>query len=303
MSVMKPILNAWLRYTEKPHLARAKTPDKLRRSFEAKARFYFRGPRGTGYELGVVAGVPVLNVAAPTAQGSDGPLILYFHGGAYVFGSPTTHKAMLAQLSALTGLRACLPDYRKAPEHTFPAAVEDAVAVYTDLAQHPSGLILGGDSAGGGLVLALLQEIARLGLPSPLGCICLSPLTDFSFTTPSVAANAKADVVLPVSMVPLMTEMVMQDRPLDDPLISPLHGDFAGAPPVWICVGDTEILEDNARLMARRLQDQGVDTTLVIENDLPHVWPLFHNLLPEARATLDQMAGWIRSLPPRSTDS
>ncbi|WP_371229321.1 alpha/beta hydrolase [Roseovarius sp. 2305UL8-3] len=303
MSVMKPILNAWLRYTEKPHLARAKDPDKLRRSFEAKARFYFRGPRGTVYEPGTVAGVPVVNVAAPSARDSDGPLILYLHGGAYVFGSPKTHQAMLAQLSARTGLHACLPDYRKAPEHPFPAAIEDAVAVYSDLAQHPGGIILGGDSAGGGLVLALLQEVARLDLPSPLGCLCLSPLTDFSFTTPSVAANAKSDVVLPVSMVPLMTEMVMQDRPLDDPLISPLLGDFTGAPPIWVCVGDTEILEDNARLMAKRLQEQAVETTLVIENDLPHVWPLFHNLLPEARATLDQMAGWISSLPRRSADS
>jgi len=303
MSFIRPILNTWLRLTEKPHLARAKEPEVLRRSFESKARLFFRPPRGTRYMQARIADVSVLDVVAPEAEGSTGPLLLYLHGGAYIFGSPQTHKAMLAQLSARTGLKACLPDYRKAPEYPFPAALEDAVAVYRALSDHPGGLVIGGDSAGGGLALGLLQEIARLALPAPLGCFCFSPLTDLSFSSGSVERNATTDVVLPASMAPLMIDMVMQGQPADDPRVSTIHGDYEGAPDIWICVGDTEILEDNARVMAERLEAQGVSTTLVVEHDLPHVWPLFHNLLPEARSTLDQVAEWIMSLPKRSADS
>lgn len=297
MSLMRRVLNIWLRHTEKPSLARATEPEALRRGFEAKARFYFHAPRGTRYEAGQVADVPVLHVRATAASQAEGPLILYFHGGAYIFGSPRTHRAMLAQLSRRTGLPACLPEYRKAPEHPFPAALEDAVAVYRALAGHPGGVILGGDSAGGGLALALNLEIARLGLPRPRASFLLSPLTDFTFSHPSVRANAEADVMLPAHMTDMAIEMVMQGRPADDPLISPLRGDFTGAAPVWICVGDTEILYDDARLMAERLRAQEVETHLIVEHDLPHVWPILHNLLPEARRTLDQIAGWITSLP------
>lgn len=306
MSVMRPLLNAWLRHTEKPKLARAAEPDPVRRSFAAKARIYFRGPRGTRYAEERIAGCRTLRVVAPSALSAsedEAALLLYLHGGAYIFGAPETHRAMLAALSARCGLPACLPEYRKAPEHPFPAAVEDAVAVYAALADRPGGIVIGGDSAGGGLSLALLQEIKRLGLRAPLGCFCFSPLTDMSFTRPSIARNAQADVMLPASMAPMMTSMVMQGRGLDHPLASPVHGDFAGAPPAWICVGDTEILLDDARGLAARLEHQGVATTLVIERDLPHVWPLFHNYLPEARATLDRVAEWITALPRRPDGS
>lgn len=297
MSVIKPVLNTWLRYTEKPSLARAIDPVRLRRGFETKARIYFHAPRGTRYESETIADVPCTTVRAPSADSSEGPLLLYFHGGVYIFGSPRTHRAMLARISRRTGLPACLPDYRKAPEHPFPAAVEDAVAVYRALAGHPGGVILGGDSAGGGLALALNLEIKRLGLPRPLGSFLLSPLTDFTFSHPSVRRNAEADVMLPAHMTEMAIAMVMQGRPADDPLISPIRGEFGGAAPVWICVGDTEILLDDARLMADRLRAQGVETTLRIERDLPHVWPILHNLLPEAGVTLDQIADWISSLP------
>ena len=106
-------------------------------------------------------------------------------------------------------------------------------------------------------------------------------------------------MVLPRRLTHLISDMVLQGRPANDPLVSPILGDFTGAAPIWICVGDTEILHDDARLMAQRLRGQGVETTLVIEQDLPHVWPLFHNFLPEARSTLVQVACWITSLTAR----
>ena len=303
MSRARPVLNAWLRLTEKPFLTRARSAGWLRASFEFKARLFFHGPRGVGFADDVIAGVPVTHVQPKHGADRATPVVLYLHGGGYVFGSPRTHRAMLAQLSHRTGLSACLPNYRKAPEHPFPAAIEDAVAVYRALSDHPGGIVIGGDSAGGGLTLALLLEILRLGLPRPLGCFLLSPLTDLTFSTPAVRANEAADVVLPASMAATMVAMYMRDQDIEQPLASPLNGDFSGAGPVWCAVGDTEILYDNSILLVQRLRAQKVDVTLHEKRDLPHVWPLFHNLLPEARTTLDQLAGWITGLSSRSGDS
>ena len=303
MSLVKPALNAWLRHTEKRYLAKAADPIELRRSFEQKARLFFFGPRGSKYEAALVASVPVLNVLAAGVRQADGPLILYFHGGAYIFGSPSTHKAMAAQISQRARLPVCLPDYRKAPENSLLSAIEDAVSVYCAVADHPGGVILGGDSAGGGLVLAVNLEIKKQGLPKPLGSFCFSPLTDLSFSSKSVDTNATLDVVLPVSLIPRMRELVLQGLDENDPVCSPIHGDFEGSSPFWICVSDSEILLDQSTLMAERLRLQGVPATLVVEKDLPHVWPIFHNILPEARHTLDDLTHWINSLQKRSDDS
>lgn len=292
MSLMRPVLNLSLRLFERPHLARAKTPDKLRRSFERKARFWFRAPRGSTFRNEVMDGVPVIWADGPGVR-ENGPVLLYFHGGGYVFGSARTHRAMLARLSQLTGLRACLADYRLAPENAFPAALEDALSVYIELAARPGGVIIGGDSAGAGLAFALLAEILKHGLKVPLGCFAFSPLTDIGFGGDSIVRNGKADVVLPVERASEMSEMYLQGAPARDPRASPLFAQFSGAPPVWIAAGTTEILLDDTRRMAIHLREAGVDVTEVIEEDLPHVWPIFHNLLPEAEATLKQVADWI----------
>lgn len=293
MSFMRRLLNLCLRLFERPHLARAKTPAKLRQSFERKARFWFRAPRGSTFRTEIIDGVPIVWAGGQDVR-ETGPIVLYFHGGGYVFGSARTHRAMLARLSQLTGLRACLADYRLAPENAFPAALEDALSVYIELAARPGGVIIGGDSAGGGLACALLAEILRHGLKKPLGCFAFSPLTDIGFSGDSVARNAKSDVVLPVERVGEMAEMYLQGAPVRDPRASPLFAPFSGAPPVWIAAGSTEILLDDTRRMATHLREAGIDVTEVIEEDLPHVWPIFHNLLPEAQETLKQVANWIR---------
>ncbi|WP_300548663.1 alpha/beta hydrolase [Roseovarius sp.] len=303
MSLRRAVLNLQLRLMEKPHLARARDPAKLRRSFERKAWCLFRSPRGSRFERETLGDVPVLWASGPWAMRDAGPVILYFHGGGYVFGSARTHKAMLARLSSLCGLPACLPDYRLAPEHAFPAAIEDALDAYRALADHPGGVVLGGDSAGGGLALALLAEIARLGLRPPLGTFAFSPLTDMTFSGPSIKANARADVLLPVTRIGDMAQMYLQGGDPADPRATPLGADFKGAPPVWLAVGDTEILLDDTRRMAARLEAQGVATECRIEHDLPHVWPLFQGLLPEAQDTLYQVALWITSLSSRPDES
>ena len=304
MSFRSAALNHWLRLTEKPHLARAKSPQALRASFERKARLLFRAPKGCAFQPGSVAEVPVLWVSAPEAD--DDLVILYFHGGGYVFGSPRTHRAMLARLSSLCSAWSCLPDYRLAPEHPFPAAFDDALAVYGDLlagGTSPERIMLGGDSAGGGLALALLAEICRRDLPRPAGCFAFSPLTDLRFSGESMRNNAQSDVVLPADRAADMAGMYLRGADPDDPRASPLHGDFTGSGPVWLTVGDTEILLDDTRRMADVLRAQGVEVEMVIEPDLPHVWPLFHGMIPEAGTTLQRLGQWIRRLAPPSADS
>ncbi|MDJ0822877.1 MAG: alpha/beta hydrolase [Paracoccaceae bacterium] len=294
MSLMRRPLNLYLRLTERPHLSRVSDPEKLRRSFEIKARFFFHPPRGTRLIRREIAGVPALEV-----QGHDTgttPLILYFHGGGYVFGSARTHSAMLARLSALSGAPAVLPDYRMAPEHVFPAALDDALAVYAALADQGRPIVLGGDSAGGGLALALLARILEEGLPPPLGCFAFSPWTDLTLSGESLTTNAATEVILPPERIAEGAQHYLGDAPADAPGASPLFADFDGALPVWLSAGTTEILLDDTRRMTQRLRDQGVTVTEVIETDLPHVWPLFQTLLPEARATLREVAGWINSL-------
>lgn len=303
MSLARHILNSYLRLTEKRYLKRVESPEVLRRGFERKARLFFRAPFGTRYARDEESGVPVQWVTARGVVRDTGPLILHFHGGGYVFGSSNTHRAMLGRLSKLTGLPACLPDYRLAPEHPFPAAVEDALAVYRAVAGRTGGVVLGGDSAGGGLALALLSELLRRDMPLPLGLFAFSPLTDLTFSGGSLSANARADVMLPESRVEEIAHLYLGGGDARDPRASPLFADFTGAPPVWLTVSDSEILLDDSRRMAARLARQDVAVTEIIAHDLPHVWPYFQGLLPEAMTALRQVERWISSLSRPSGDS
>lgn len=292
MSWQLALLNRHLRWFERPALAQH-DKDRLRRSFAFKSRLYFHPPLGSSFRRDSLGGVPVQWAQARGA--APEPVLLYLHGGAYVFGSSDTHRAMLAKLSALTGLRACLPDYRLAPEHPFPAQIADALACYRALrATHE--VILGGDSAGGGLALALLHEILAQGLSRPRAVFAFSPLTDVTFSGASVRENAARDSVLTADRIGEMLEMFLGAQDARDPRASPLFGRFEGAPPVWMTVGDSEILRDDAVRMHSALLAQGVKSELHVKEDHPHVWPLFHNILPEAGRTLGQLASWIKAL-------
>ncbi|MGP6087698.1 alpha/beta hydrolase [Antarctobacter jejuensis] len=303
-SLRARLINTSLRLIEKRRLARVEAPKDLRRGFERSARLFFHGPRGARYDRFPMGDTPAVMVTVP--DGTSGIVLLYFHGGGYVMGSPRTHQAMLARLCAMTGSSAILPDYRKAPEHPFPAAFEDAMAAYAKLLGDetpPAQIVIGGDSAGGGLALALLAEICRRGLPQPARCFAFSPLTDLTFSGASFQANAEAEVMLPVSRARGMQEMYLGTADPRDPRVSPLFADFTGACPVWLVAGDTEILLDDTRRMAERLRAQGVTVSERIAHDLPHVWPIFHNVLPEARRTLRDLARWINSLSQTAADN
>lgn len=300
MSLRLRLLATALRRIEKPWLARVERPEDVRRSFDRSARL-FRDPPYSLYLPGDLGGRPALHVACRPQR--DG-LILYLHGGAYVMGGMRTHRALLARLCRLSGLRGALPGYRLAPEHPFPAAVEDAEAVWHDLRARGHAaeqILLAGDSAGGGLALALLARILETG-ETPGGLVAFSPWTDMTLSGESLHTNAEADPLLPAGRVGDARDYYLAGAPPDDPRASPLFAEFRGAPPVFLQAARTEILRDDTLRMAERLRAAGAEVTLDLWDDVPHAWPIFQGWLPEADEALSRAAGFMRQrrpAPPR----
>ncbi|MEM8692784.1 MAG: alpha/beta hydrolase [Pseudomonadota bacterium] len=304
MSWQARLLNRFLRLTERPALERADDHIRLRRSFERKSRFYFHAPFGTRSETTLLGDHRTLRVHQKGARTDR--VILYFHGGGYVFGAPRTHAAMLARLARASGAIALLPRYPLAPEATFPSAPDAAYEIWMallDSGVDPDTVAIGGDSAGGGLALALLGQLCAEDAPRPACVFGFSPLTDLTCSGQSVVTNADKEVILPPARVREMMTAVLDGADGDDPRASPLFAGFAGAPPIWLCVGDTEILLDDTLRMAERLRAQGASVDMIVEEDLPHVWPIFHNILPEANRTLDDLAMWLNRHWPRPVES
>lgn len=293
MSLRRRAINLILRLAEKPHLARVEDPRRLRDGFERRAAFWFPPPPGSRFRL-VRGAAEILWVGSETDV--EDAAILHFHGGGYVFGSPRTHAAMLARLSRLSGLPAFLPRYRLAPEHPFPAALEDAEAAFDALRDRdlaPDRIVIGGDSAGGGLALALLARLCARGV-RPACAYALSPLTDMTFSGESFTRNRRADPLLPAQRAVDLEKMYLAGADPRDPRASPLFAEFPDAPPVFLAAGSTEILLDDTRRMADRLAGQAVAVETRIGHALPHVWPFFQGWLPEADQTLTELARWIR---------
>lgn len=301
MSWQAGLVSALARRVLRPGLARRVDVARMRRRFE-RAVALFQRPAPMSLVLQGVAGGPGLWV---TNRPTEAGVILYFHGGAYVMGSAQSHAALASHIARRTGLRVFLPDYALAPEHPFPAAFLNALAAFEALVHQghdPRRILLGGDSAGGGLALALLGHLCREGRP-PAGLFTFSPWTDLTFSGASLVTNAARDLLLPAHRMTEIRAMILGGaRPgeADDPRLSPLHATFPGAPPVQIHVAETEILRDDALRMRHRLPDAEIR----LAGNLPHVWPFLHGWLPEADETLDQTAAFIRScLPPASGES
>jgi len=304
MLVPLGLLNTVLRYVEKPILSRIDDIPALRTQFRLQAKYLFSHVDGVTYSpvplLCAERSIPALwvNPDAPARAGA----ILYFHGGGYVFGSPETHQSMLARLSLLTGLGAVLPQYRLAPESSFPAAFDDALGAYRCLLERgyrAKQIVIGGDSAGGGLALALLHKICESHLPQPGALFAFSPWTDLTLTGNSLSENAEADPYLPSERTVEMRDVYLSGADPKNPRASPLFGRFSGAPPVLLQVGESEILLDDSRRMAAALLSQGVDARLDVWPDLPHVWPMFHGYLKEADSALADVADFINTAVPK----
>ncbi|HEX4112631.1 MAG TPA: alpha/beta hydrolase [Stellaceae bacterium] len=222
--------------------------------------------------------------------------ILYFHGGAYVAMSPQTHRSLTSRLALWSNASLFALDYRLAPEHPFPAALEDAVAAYRALiaaSVDPSRIALAGDSAGGGLALALLLALRDGHDPLPAAAILFSPWTDLAATGESIIANNASDAMFFGSWVAPEARHYLGDTRATDPLASPVYADLTGLPPLFIQVGDSEVLLDDSRRVFENAKKAGVEATLQIWRRVPHGWQIFAPLLPEGRAALRQAGAFI----------
>ena len=292
MSRRLVVVNAILRRVGRPLLKRTKSPEKSRRDFELTARFLFRGPRRFA-EPAEIGGVPGLDLRPPGSAAA--PVILYFHGGGYVTGSPRSHLPMAGRLARMTGARTVLPDYRLAPEHPFPAAFEDAVAAWRGLRQAGVAaheIVIAGDSAGGGLGLSLLAEVLSGG-ERPAGAFAFSPWTDLTLSGASLDENAARDAILPVERIEEIRGMITPDGDYSDPRLSPLFADFPGAPPVYLQASEAEILRDDTTRIADRIRAQGGEARVDFWPDTPHVWQIFTGWLPEADEALLRVAEFV----------
>ena len=233
-----------------------------------------------------------------TGRGSDSSrLILFFHGGGYFAGSADTHGPMMARLSSYAGVPIVIPNYRLSTEAPFPAAFDDAMAVWDDLMARgydPRKIVIGGDSAGGGLALALLATLCARG-ERPAGIFTMSPWTDLTLSGESVAQHAAADAIIPADRMGDAARMYHAETPADDPRVSPLFADFDAPPPAFFQVGSPEVLADDTYRMAEVLRSAGGEVEVQTWHDSPHVWHLGEYWVPEARAALRDIADFVQT--------
>ena len=233
--------------------------------------------------LGRNTGAPGSRHDRPQRPG--GPRVVWFHGGGYVFGSPATHARIATYLTNRHGFDVTLPAYRLAPEHSWPAQLDDALAAIA----HDSDVILAGDSAGGHLALVTALHLARAGRP-PRGLLLFSPNTDRTGRSATRIAMAAADPMVDDAGDRALAEMCFGARPSSDPDVSPLLADLSGLPPTWIEVGTPEVLLDDSRLLHARAAAAGVDAHLTVTPGMLHLGQIWAPWWAPARASLDRAA-------------
>ena len=255
-------------------------------------------PRNVDYVDTSVGGIPAI-VATPTEVQSDRH-ILYIHGGGYVLGSPKSHIAMCARLAKRAAATITVIDYRLAPEHVYPAAIDDCVTAYRAIIADidPALITIAGDSAGGGAALATIGALKAAGDPLPGAVYVLSPWTDLTASGESVVTRAPFDPMFDGKGLLDAATTYAGDTPLDDPGVSPLFADPTGYPPTLIQTGMDEILLSDSIRLAERYEAAGVDVRLDLRDDLWHVYPMLAGYMPEATDALIRAAVFIREKTP-----
>jgi acetyl esterase/lipase len=228
------------------------------------------------------------------------PLLLWLHGGAFILpAAPTAHLEMVAHLASKIGAHGFLPDYRLAPRNKFPAGLDDCERAYRavlDLGFPPERIVLGGDSAGGHLTMGLLQRIRKNGWPMPCCAIPVSPAGEMGRiqSPPSRTWRRKSDPILPIAALQRVDEMFAGDWDASDPELSPMYADNTGFPPMLFYATDSEVLEDETIMMARRAKAAGVDAKCEVWPRLPHAFPLF-SMFPEVRLVRREMVEYMKA--------
>ena len=295
VSIRQRLCNGLARAVQKPLLMVPLPQPLARMAFDLNARILYRTPRDMELEPVTVGGVPCTWISR-RSQLDRGGVLLYLHGGGFVLGSLRSHRHLVAHLAAKTRQRALFVQYRLAPEHPFPAACDDALAVYRGLLEaghDPGRITLAGDSAGGCLALVLLQDIARAGLPAPRAAALISPITDLTGSSPSLLQNRWRDPILPLSWGRRAVVAYLAGQDAATPRISPLLGELSALPPVFVQVCESEILRDDGQRLVAAIGDAGGQAALRVWRDVPHVWHLMCGTVPEADAGVDEVAAFL----------
>ncbi|MCL7943862.1 alpha/beta hydrolase [Marinobacter sp. ATCH36] len=266
-------------------------PVGIQRSLVRKAYLTSVPPRGTRFEHFEAEGLAMMRVCH-----SENPtgVVLYFHGGGYIIGSPQTHRGITGHLARASSAMVIVPDYRLAPENPYPAALDDAEAVYLALLEEghpPASLSLAGDSAGGGLAIALAMRLRDRGLPLPSSLMVMSPWTDLS---DAHLYSPECEPVLQRRWIDKAARLYCGNEPVANPYVSPVYGDLSGLPPLLIQVGSQEILLNDAQRLAEAANRDSVDTRLEIYNSLWHVFQVHAGQLDRASEALATAGQFIR---------
>ncbi|HEX2010577.1 MAG TPA: alpha/beta hydrolase [Roseateles sp.] len=240
-------------------------------------------------------GVPAEWTSTPVASSSEA--ILYLHSGGYVWGSLKSHRHLVSELGRAAAMRTLALDYRRAPEFPFPHALDDAVGGYRfllDSGFEPRRIAVAGDSAGGGLAVALLVRLRELGMPQPAGALLFSPWADMTASADSYSRNAQRDPVLNREIMQFLAEQYLGQRSRETPLASPVFADLSGIAPLTIFVGATEALLDDAVALTRAAGLADVSVRLEIWPRMFHVWPTYHQVLAQGRQGVVRAGGLLR---------
>lgn len=299
MSVRLAVISTYLRLVQKPKLARAEHPHLVRASLEKMTARWFRTPKDAHVSAVSIEGPGGAIPAEWVSHGRSDrrAVVIYLHGGSYIMGSAAMYRHVCAALSCYAGVRVIAPDYRLAPENPYPAAVEDAVAVYRhllDSGYDADKIAFSGDSAGGGLSFALLVAAREAGLPDPACIAAFCPWVDLTMEQSSIKRNARKDPLLPASRFEDVREFYMQGGDYRAPTASPLLADIPTPPPTLIQASRIELLEDEAAAMADKLRAAGGNVRLEWWRKAPHSWHLFVGMAPEARDALKRAGAFIK---------
>jgi monoterpene epsilon-lactone hydrolase len=270
------------------------TIDEMRRGMESLTKLA-RLPSKTKVEKVSFNGISAEWICAKEAH--EDRVILYLHGGGYNIGSLNTHRELAAHISMTSGAKVLLPNYRLAPEHPFPSALEDTTSAYRwllDTGLTGRNISIAGDSAGGALSIATSISLRDTGEPSPASIACISTWTDLEMSGNSIKTLAKIDPLLNLQLLKIMASNYIGDNDPCSPLISPIYADLRGISPLLIHVGSDEMLLDDSTRIAEKAKNAEVDVTLKIYDQMWHAWHLNVRLMPEAKNAIEELGSFIR---------
>jgi epsilon-lactone hydrolase len=256
--------------------------------------FRFRSKLDIAVEPFLIGNIPAFWISGPSA--SKHRTILFFHGGSFMVGSTNDHLDLCGKLSHSTGCRVLSIDYRLAPEHIFPTALNDCIASYLWLIETgttPSLIIPVGISAGGNLILSMFMKLRATGIPLPRTAVCISPAVDITPREEIFEKNADKDWIFKED-IELLRRIYLRKHDPRDPLVSPTHGDLRDFPPLFIQVGTHETLFDDVRIFAEKAKKAGVDVTLDAWEGMFHCWQIFSSMLPEGQQAIDNIGMYIK---------